>query len=92
MADREGAWLPDTISLAVSRQDAVMQVTTMRSRSSMKPTIPLLNDPVEKLEGLGSRTKANLSDVRASVRHIDGRVASMVPPNAPNNITTGTAP
>lgn len=62
----------------------------MRSRHSVKPETPLSKDPVEKLEGLGARTKLNLSDVRACVRHIDGRVT--VPIGAPNKITTGKAP
>lgn len=66
------------------------QVTTMRSRHSVKPETPLSKDPVEKLEGLGARTKLNLSNVRACVCHIDGRVT--VPIGAPNKITTGKAP
>lgn len=61
----------------------------MRSRHSVKPDIPLLTDSVDKLEGLGAKTKANLSDVRACVQHIDARAVPSVPGHAPNNITSG---
>lgn len=68
------------------------QVTTMRSRNSVKPYIPRGRDPVDKLEGLGARTKMNLSNVRVCVGHIDGRAVATVPQNAPNKIVTGLAP
>ena len=64
-----------------------MQVTTMRSKGGVKPAIPCLTDPVDKLEGLGGKTRRNLLDVRTCVRNIDGR--AMVPHDAPNEITTG---
>lgn len=64
----------------------------MRSRGSVKPDIPWLTDPVDKLEGLGTKTKANLRDVRACVLHIDARAVASVPAHAPNNITTGMMP
>ena len=61
----------------------------MRSRNSVKPHIPLGKDPVDKLEGLGARTKMNLSNVRACVGHIDARAVATVPKDAPNKIVTG---
>ena len=61
----------------------------MRSRNSVKPNIPFGKDSVDKLEGLGARTKMNLSDVRACVGHIDARAVVTVPKNAPNKIATG---
>ncbi|DBA71137.1 TPA: PSII 6.1 kDa protein [Trebouxia sp. C0005] len=61
-------------------------VTTMRSKGSVKPAIPCLTDPVDKLEGLGGKTRRNLLDVRKCVRGIDARAA--VPAAAPNVITT----
>lgn len=64
----------------------------MRSRNSVKPHIPLGKDPVDKLEGLGARTKMNLSNVRACVGHIDARAVATVPNDAPNKIVTGWAP
>ena len=60
----------------------------MRSKGGVKPAIPCLTDPVDKLEGLGGKTRRNLLDVRRSVRNIDARAA--VPAAAPNEITTGT--
>ena len=59
----------------------------MRSKGGVKPAIPCLTDPVDKLEGLGGKTRRNLLDVRTCVRNIDGRV--LVPHDAPNEITTG---
>ena len=70
----------------------VAQVTTMRSKSSVKPEIPLGTDSVDKLEGLGARTKINLSNVRACVRHIDSQAVATVPKEAPNKIVTGLVP
>ena len=64
----------------------------MRSRNSVKPGIPLGKDPVDKLEGLGARTKMNLSNVRVCVGHIDARAVATLPKDAPNKITTGLAP
>ncbi|KAL0051206.1 hypothetical protein WJX82_003759 [Trebouxia sp. C0006] len=61
-------------------------VTTMRSKGGVKPAIPCLTDPVDKLEGLGGKTRRNLLDVRRCVRNIDARAA--VPAAAPNQITT----
>jgi len=59
----------------------------MRSKGGVKPAIPCLTDPVDKLEGLGGKTRLNLLDVRRCVRNIDARAA--VPAAAPNVITTG---
>ena len=59
----------------------------MRSKGGAKPAIPCLTDSVDKLEGLGGKTRLNLLDVRRSVRNIDARAA--VPDAAPNQITTG---
>ena len=64
------------------------QVTTMRSKGGVKPAIPTLADPVEKLEGLGGKTRRNLLDVRRCVQNIDARAS--VPYHAPNEIITGT--
>ncbi|DBB00042.1 TPA: hypothetical protein ACH3X1_013901 [Trebouxia sp. C0004] len=61
-------------------------VTTMRSKGGVKPAIPCLTDSVDKLEGLGGKTRRNLLDVRACVHNIDARAA--VPSAAPNEITT----
>ena len=47
---------------------------------------------MDKLEGLGARTKMNLSNVRACVGHIDARAVATVPQNAPNKIVTGSMP
>ncbi len=69
------------------QQRMSLQVTTMRSKNSMKPAIPCLNDSVDKLEGLGGKTRRNLLDVRGCVRSIDARAS--VPHNAPNEIITG---
>lgn len=62
----------------------------MRSKGGVKPAIPCLNDPVEKLEGLGGKTRRNLLDVRACVHNIDAR--AIVPLLAPNEIITGVVP
>ncbi len=59
----------------------------MRSKGGVKPAIPCLTDSVDKLEGLGGKTRRNLLDVRRCVRNIDARAA--VPAAAPNEITTG---
>ena len=59
----------------------------MRSKGGVKPDIPCLTDPVDKLEGLGGKTKQNLKDVRKCVRSLNSR--AVVPSEAPNTITTG---
>ena len=59
----------------------------MRSKGGVKPEIPCLADPVDKLEGLGGKTKQNLKDVRRCVRSLNSR--AVVPTDAPNTITTG---
>lgn len=53
----------------------------------MKLPIPCLGDPVDKLEGLGSKTKRNLLSVRAGVRRIDARL--QVPDECPDKVKTG---
>ena len=59
----------------------------MRSKGSVKLPIPCLGDPVDKLEGLGSKTKRNLLSVRAGVRRIDARL--QVPDECPDKVKTG---
>lgn len=62
----------------------------MRSKGGVKPAIPWLTDSVEKLEGVGGKTRRNLLDVRRCARNIDA--CATVPPNAQNEIITGIAP
>lgn len=64
-----------------------MQVTTMRSKGSLKPLIPCMNDPVNKLEGLGEKTRRNLQDVRACAASLE--MADAVPEDCRNTVTTG---
>ena len=64
-----------------------MQVTTMRSKGSLKPLIPCLDDPVIKLEGLGEKTRRNLQDVRVCAASLEMAVA--VPEVCCNTVTTG---
>ena len=63
------------------------QVVTMRSKASVKYSIPCLTDPVSKLEGLGTKTRKNLLNIRAGVRKIDARVG--VPEDCPNEVKSG---
>ena len=59
----------------------------MRSKASVKYSIPCLTDPVSKLEGLGTKTRKNLLNIRAGVRKIDARVG--VPEDCPNEVKSG---
>ena len=59
----------------------------MRSKGSLKPAIPCLDDPVNKLEGLGEKTRRNLLDVRACAASLD--FAGAVPDECCNTVTTG---
>ncbi len=59
----------------------------MRSKGSLKPSLPCLDDPVTKLEGLGEKTRRNLLDVRACAATLD--LASSIPQECPNSVTTG---
>jgi len=43
----------------------------MRSKGNLKPSLPCLDDPVTKLEGLGEKTRRNLLDVRACAATLD---------------------
>ncbi|KAL0038727.1 hypothetical protein WJX79_005034 [Trebouxia sp. C0005] len=61
-------------------------VTTMRSKGSLKPSLPCLDDPVTKLEGLGEKTRRNLLDVRACAATLD--LAASIPQDCPNSVTT----
>ena len=63
------------------------QVTTMRSKGSLKPIIPCMDDPVNKLEGLGEKTRKNLMDVRACAASLE--LTGLVPEDCPNSVTTG---
>ena len=67
-----------------------MQVTTMRSKSSLKPLIPCSDDSVNKLEGLGEKTRRNLLDVRACAASLE--LAAAVPQECRNTVTTGWSP
>ena len=59
----------------------------MRSKGSLKPVIPCLDDPVNKLEGLGEKTRRNLLEVRACAASLD--LGSYVPQECPDRVTTG---
>lgn len=59
----------------------------MRSKGSLKPNIPCLDDPVNKLEGLGEKTRKNLLDIRACAAMLQCETA--VPDKCPNTVTTG---
>ncbi len=59
----------------------------MRSKGSLKPSLPCLDDPVTKLEGLGEKTRRNLLDVRACAATLD--LAASVPQDCPDSVTTG---
>ncbi len=59
----------------------------MRSKGSLKPSLPCLDDPVTKLEGLGEKTRRNLLDVRACVATLD--LAGSIPQDCPNAVTSG---
>ncbi len=59
----------------------------MRSKGSLKPSLPCLDDPVTKLEGLGEKTRRNLLDVRACAATLD--LAATIPQDCPNCVTTG---
>jgi hypothetical protein len=61
----------------------------MRSKGSLKPSLPCLDDPVTKLEGLGEKTRRNLLDVRACAATLD--LAASIPQDCPNSVTTGKA-
>lgn len=65
----------------------LLQVTTMRSKGSLKPIIPCMDDPVNKLEGLGEKTRKNLMDVRACAASLE--LTGLVPEECPNSVTTG---
>ena len=71
-------------------QVLLQQVTTMRSKGSLKPVIPCLDDPVNKLEGLGEKTRRNLLEVRACAAGLD--LGSYVPQECPDRVTTGLLP
>ena len=75
------------VSLQSSNLFVGSQVVTMRSKGSVKYSIPCLVDPVSKLEGLGVKTKKNLVNIRAGVRKIDARLE--VPDGCPNEVKTG---
>ena len=59
----------------------------MRSKGSLKPSLPCLDDPVTKLEGLGEKTRRNLQDVRACAATLD--LAGSIPQECLNSVTTG---
>ena len=59
----------------------------MRSKGSLKPVIPCLDDPVNKLEGLGEKTRRNLLEVRTCAASLD--LAAYVPEECPDIVTTG---
>ena len=59
----------------------------MRSKGSLKPPIPCLDDPVNKLEGLGEKTRRNLLDVHACATSLD--LAASVPEDCRNTVNTG---
>lgn len=59
----------------------------MRSKGSLKPLIPCLDDPVNKLEGLGEKTRRNLQDVRVCAASLE--MADAVPEECRNTVTTG---
>ena len=59
----------------------------MRSKGSLKPSLPCLDDPVTKLEGLGEKTRRNLLDVRACAATLD--LAGSIPQDCPDSVTTG---
>jgi hypothetical protein len=59
----------------------------MRSKGNLKPSLPCLDDPVTKLEGLGEKTRRNLLDVRACAATLD--FAGAIPEECPNSVTTG---
>ena len=62
----------------------------MRSKGSLKPLIPCLDDPVNKLEGLGEKTRRNLLDVRMCAASQE--IADAVPDECRNTVTTGCPP
>jgi len=59
----------------------------MRSKGSLKPSLPCLDDPVTKLEGLGEKTRRNVLDVRACAATLD--LAGSLPQDCPNSVTSG---
>ena len=64
-----------------------VQVTTSRSKSNFKPEIVCLEDPLSKLEGLGTKTITRLQDVQ---RCVEEHNMEDELPDVPNNrIETG---
>ncbi|KAL0030750.1 hypothetical protein WJX77_004631 [Trebouxia sp. C0004] len=61
-------------------------VTTMRSKGTLKPSLPCLDEPVTQLEGLGEKTRRNLLNVRACAATLD--LAASIPQDCPNSVTT----
>jgi hypothetical protein len=59
----------------------------MRSKGSLKPSLPCLDEPVTKLKGLGEKTRRNLLDVHACAATLD--FAGTVPEECFNCVTTG---
>ena len=67
-------------------QIAMQWVILMWSKGSLKPVISCL-EPVNKLEGLGEKTRRNLLEVRACAASLD--LGSYVPQECPDRVTTG---
>lgn len=66
---------------------ALFQVTTTRSKCNFKPAIVCLEDPLNRLEGLGTKTINRLQDVQLCIE--DHGVEGTLPDIAVNKVETG---
>lgn len=64
-----------------------VQVTTSRSKSNFKPEIVCLEDPLSKLEGLGTKTITRLQDLQLCIE--EHNMGDELPDVPNNRIETG---